>query len=134
MENSGNNLLANTAYLGLVFKVLHNTHLYFKKLFAIGPDAKPLFVIIGEGHRDLLFRYVESSLKFFHDRLLPRPLPLLSNSSKIFRSHLLFPGKVGLIDSYSAPLLDPSKKYLIVSDTGHHRLVIMDLEGEIKVS
>ena len=107
-----------------------------KKLF-LGPDSRALFVIIGEGHGDVLFRYVERCLVFFEKQIQPSQLPLLFNSSVTFQSHLLFPGKVSLIklplSEHSLSDLDSDQTYLAISDTGHHRIVITSLQGEIKV-
>lgn len=99
-----------------------------------------MFVIIGEGHRDVLFRYVDSALRFYKNRVIPRPLPLSLNKSEVFQSHLLFPGKICVIECES--IEDPSVSgalkqdttYLAISDTGHHRILITSLQGEIKVS
>lgn len=104
----------------------------------LGPDAKPLFVIIGEGHRDVLFRYVEKSLQFYKDRILPQPLPLMHNLLDSFQSHLLFPGKLCMIKpgptaEFSSFDCKANESLLAVSDTGHHRILILSLDGVIKV-
>jgi len=113
--------------------------MHFKSFFTLGPDGKPVFVIIGEGHREVLFRYVESTLSFYKNRITPRPLPLLLNSLDVFQSHLLFPGKICVIKSKSieeslSGCSKEDKTYMAVSDTGHHRILIISLQGEIKVS
>lgn len=95
-------------------------------------------MIIGEGHREVLFHYVESALSFYKNRITPRPLPLLLNGLEVFQSHLLFPGKICMVKSKSIEdsVSDCSKEestYMAVSDTGHHRILIISLQGEIKV-
>ena len=105
--------------------------------FVIGPNAKPLFVIIGEGHKDVLFRYIKCCLDFYSSRLQPKKLPLILNSSETFQSHLLYPGKVCMVQIPStaeiASVLEPNQTYLAISDSGHHRIVIISLQGDIKV-
>ena len=106
-------------------------------MIILGPDSRALFVIIGEGHGDVMFHYVERCMNFYKEQIQPSQLPLMLNSSVTFQSHLLFPGKVSIIklppckDSLSD--LDPDQTYLAISDTGHHRIVITSLQGEIKV-
>lgn len=96
-------------------------------------------MIIGEGHREVLFHYVESALSFYKNRITPRPLPLLLNSLEVFQSHLLFPGKICMIksksieESVSEHCSKEDSTYMAVSDTGHHRILIISLQGEIKV-
>lgn len=114
---------------------------YRFQTFHSGPDTKPLFVIVGEGHREVLFRYVERALLHFTNQITPRCLPLSVNNPDVIQSHLLFPGKVCLIDceaakdsSGSPDIFCGEHRLLAVSDTGHHRILIVSLEGEVKVS
>lgn len=106
----------------------------------LGPDRKPVFVIIGEGHRDVLFRYVDCALTFYKNRIIPRPLPLFPKNSEVFQSQLLFPGKICIIECecVEVPTVSGGPKqdstYLAIADTGHHRILITSLQGEIKVS
>lgn len=95
-------------------------------------------MIIGEGHKDVLFRYIKCCLDFYGNRLQPKKLPLMPNSSETFQSHLLYPGKVCIVQIPAtieiASVLEPNQTYLAISDSGHHRIVIISLEGDIKVS
>ena len=82
---------------------------------------------------------MDRALLHYKNQITPRNLPLLINNSDIVQSHLLFPGKVCLIDcealkgSSNTADIDENR-FLAVSDTGHHRIVIISLQGEIKVS
>lgn len=58
-------------------------------------------------------------------------MPLLLNEAKSFRSHLFFPGRVCTANYATETELGGNS--LIVSDTGHHRIVVMSSEGNIKV-
>lgn len=95
-------------------------------LLNVGPDGKPIFVIIGEGHRDVLFRYVEGALRFYANRINPRTSPTLTKSVEVFQSHLLFPGKLCLLPLDGEP-------HLAISDSGNNRIVVISLQGAIKV-
>ena len=74
-----------------------------------------------------------SALEFFRDEIVPRPLPLQLNSAELCQSYLLFPGKVTLVESISAPHFDVNQRYLAIADSGHHRILITSLDGKIKV-
>ena len=62
------------------------------------------------------------------------------NSLETFQSHLLFPGKVSIFECECIADFTVSKfskedtTFIAVADTGHHRILILTLEGEIKVS
>ncbi|KAG0718614.1 NHL repeat-containing protein 2 [Chionoecetes opilio] len=92
-------------------------------LLLLGPSGEPLFVLVGEGHRDRLQLYVNTALKHFSDagRLKGSPVPLApSEHCRPSNSILRFPGKVAI-----------HPEGVIVSDSGHHRLLITDHQGNV---
>lgn len=93
-------------------------------LLILDPDAKPLFIIVGEGHRDVLFYYIENALKFYSAVVKPWTHPVQIGRGEIFRSHLRFPTKLCLTPD----------QHLVISDAGHHRIILLNLQGQIKVS
>ncbi|RXG72217.1 NHL repeat-containing protein 2 [Armadillidium vulgare] len=79
---------------------------------------------MGEGKKNLLFKFVESSLKYFDKMksLDPKHLPLLPHLHlPSEESGLYYPGKI-----HSFP------EGLIISDSGNNRILITDHEGNIK--
>uniref|UniRef100_A0A0C9PYX8 Nhlrc2_1 protein n=2 Tax=Fopius arisanus TaxID=64838 RepID=A0A0C9PYX8_9HYME len=99
-------------------------------LVILGPQAQPLAVLVGEGHREELFLYTKIALTYFKSRNAIRsndiPLKpaqhLLPASTK---DNLLFPGKVIGIE-------DMGEDKIIVSDTGNNRVIIMKLDGTVE--
>ncbi|KAB7493627.1 hypothetical protein Anas_05122 [Armadillidium nasatum] len=94
-------------------------------LLIAGPNGLPLFVLMGEGKKNLLFKFVESSLKYFDKMksLEPKHLPLLPHLHlPSEESGLYYPGK---IHSFS--------EGLIISDSGNNRILITDHEGNVKM-
>lgn len=94
-------------------------------LLVLGPSGEPLFVLVGEGHRERLQLYVDVAIKHFSDSGTLKsssPVPMApSEHLQATNSILRFPGKVAV---------HPGG--LIVSDSGHHRLLITDHQGNVK--
>ncbi|KAG7311684.1 hypothetical protein JYU34_002737 [Plutella xylostella] len=99
-------------------------------LVVLGPGNKPIFVLTGEGHRDLLVSYVGAALKHFGSRLSTAALPIApAKHLKTKEDTLLrFPSKVALNPFYRGRSEEP---FLAISDTGHHRVVLTDCSGQI---
>ncbi|KAK3851847.1 hypothetical protein Pcinc_041527 [Petrolisthes cinctipes] len=94
-------------------------------LLILGPSGSPLFVLVGEGHRERLLLYVNTAVQYFSKQsLLTRfPVPLSpSTHLEATGSILMFPGKVAVYPSG-----------IIVSDSGHNRIILADTEGIVKV-
>ena len=72
----------------------------FYNLFT-GPNGEPLFVLIGEGHKNDISKFVKAALNYYKDneQLLYHPLPM-STALHILpqKGLLLFPGKVACSD------------------------------------
>lgn len=96
-------------------------------LVILGPRGNLLFSLIGEGHRDKLFSYTSIALKYYKDRGQIRDGKI---GIKLFKeslppSPLLFPGKV---------TMDHATGRLVVADTGHHRILVIQKNGRIQSS
>ncbi|KAL0270394.1 UNVERIFIED_CONTAM: hypothetical protein PYX00_007820 [Menopon gallinae] len=86
----------------------------------IGPNGEALFVLVGEQCHDELFLYVETTLKYYKNKISPHSLPVNYNNV-VSSSILSFPGKITRIGNT-----------LAVSDSGNHRILILDESGCIK--
>lgn len=90
---------------------------------------QPLFVLVGEGHRELLFLYVRIALDYFNslNQISNHSLPLNSVQHLLpaSRGNLLFPGKIQTFETKEG-------EKLIVSDTGNNRILIMNKIGKVE--
>ena len=76
-----------------------------------------LYYIVGEGKCDRLFELVDLAIEHYRTQLSLHSLPLLRESDKQHESLLRFPGNVHYITS---------SDQLVISDSSHHRLLIVD--------
>ncbi len=93
-------------------------------LALVDPEGKYIGSQSGEGHREL-FDQVIGKLVDYHRRkgtLDESPIVFSLESGKSAPTPLRFPGKV---------LADPDSQRLFVSDTGHNRIVISGVNGEL---
>lgn len=98
-------------------------------LLIVGPAGQPLAILMGEGHRDELFLYVEVALKYFKSlkKISSHNLPLelaghLSSTSG-GDSVLSFPGKVAVFS-------EGSVDRLVIADSGNNRILVTDSKGQ----
>ncbi|XP_028631348.1 NHL repeat-containing protein 2 [Grammomys surdaster] len=96
-------------------------------LVILGPRGNLLFSLIGEGNKDKLFSYTSIALKYYKDKGQIRDGRI---GIKLFKeslppSPLLFPGKVAT---------DHATGRLVVADTGHHRILVVQKSGQIQYS
>lgn len=92
-------------------------------LVLIGPDGRVLGQVSGEGQGAVLDVLIEQALDLYHglpDAFDDRPLPLRLERERDLPRELRYPGKV---------LADATRGRLWVSDSGHHRVLELDLEG-----
>jgi len=92
-------------------------------LVLVGPDGHVLAQLSGEGQRAVLDALVEAALEHYH--ALPgafeaSALPLRPESQRALPRELRFPGKL---------LADAGRERLWVADSGHDRVLELDLEG-----
>ncbi|MDG2112002.1 MAG: thioredoxin-like domain-containing protein, partial [Actinomycetota bacterium] len=93
-------------------------------LFLIDPLGNGVGVHSGEGVYDLFQTVVDVMSREYGAAGLidPTPLDALVESQELVPTVLSFPGKV---------LADESGGRLFIADTGHHRILISDLDGEL---
>lgn len=92
-------------------------------LVLVGPDGHVLAQLSGEGQRAVLDALIEAALEHYH--ALPgafeqSALPLRPESQRALPRELRFPGKL---------LADLRRERLWIADTGHDRVLELDLEG-----
>ncbi|XP_036029248.1 NHL repeat-containing protein 2 [Onychomys torridus] len=96
-------------------------------LVILGPRGNMLFSLIGEGHKDKLFLYTSITLKYYKDRgqIRDGKVGIKPFKESLPPSPLLFPGKVAA---------DHATGRLVVADTGHHRILVLQENGQIQYS
>lgn len=92
-------------------------------LVLVGPDGHVLAQLSGEGQRAVLDALIEAALEHYH--ALPgafetSALPLRAESRRELPRELRFPGKL---------LADAARDRLWIADSGHDRVLELDLEG-----
>ncbi|XP_053307138.1 NHL repeat-containing protein 2 [Spea bombifrons] len=93
-------------------------------LVIISPQGNLLFSLVGEGHREKLFLFASTALKFYkqRDEISDGEIPIKLYKDSLPPSPLLFPGKVAV---------DVSNDNLIVADTGHNRILVVTKDGQV---
>ncbi|XP_037089748.1 NHL repeat-containing protein 2-like [Pollicipes pollicipes] len=90
-------------------------------LVILGPGCRPLLLLVGEGHSALLGRFVSAALRRLRGRLGSGSLPLAPAARPPVARPLRFPGKLCRLDA----------RRLVLSDSGHHRLLVTDNSGAV---
>lgn len=92
-------------------------------LLVLGPTAKPIFILMGEGHGRILEEFIKASISFFkkYQQLRDTSLPLSPSTDLIPASKLKFPGK---IEYWKGK--DSKEELLAVSDSGNNRILIVN--------
>ncbi len=93
----------------------------------VGPLGQLLCVFAGEGHRENLTYFIDEALKYFSQKgEISRHEIGISPQKHEFgeKNSLRFPGKIAV---------SRDGRHLAVSDTGHHRLLILDQSGIVQV-
>ncbi|KAM6306256.1 NHL repeat-containing protein 2 [Aegotheles albertisi] len=93
-------------------------------LVILGPRGNMLFSLVGEGHREKLFLFTSVTLKFYKERgqIKDNKIGIKLYRDSLPPSPLLFPGKV---------TVDNSGERLVIADTGHHRILVTQKNGQI---
>ncbi|XP_012172068.1 NHL repeat-containing protein 2 [Bombus terrestris] len=98
-------------------------------LIMLGPTGELLAVFVGEGHRDELIIHVGVALTYF--RSLNKihtndiPLQLAQHLLPVGNGNILFPSKVEILQTEQG-------ENLVVADTGHNRILVMDTAGNVQ--
>ncbi|MFM7424577.1 MAG: thioredoxin-like domain-containing protein [Elainella sp.] len=85
----------------------------------IDPQGYIVFQAVGEGKCQVLDQEIARLIADFRPRPQPVPIASLPASGQL----LAFPGKV---------LADSTADRLFIADTGHHRIVVASLDGEVQ--
>lgn len=93
-------------------------------LVVLGPRGNLLFSLVGEGHRDRLMLFTNAALCHYGEQGLLKEHAV---GTKLYRDSLpptilSFPGKVAV---------DHRRKRLAISDTGHHRVLVVSSTGQV---
>ncbi len=94
-------------------------------LVLITPDGKYAGARGGEVPFEDLDRIIGGVVVKYKDQLNLKPIEFSAAQEPTAQGALLYPGKV---------LADPAGKRLFISDTGHNRIVVTDLEGKSPVT
>ena len=119
--------------LGIRHPVVNDDHEYLRRsyrvrawptLVLIDPLGRVVGVHAGEGVYPLFEPVIDQMAREYGaaDLIDVRPLETIAKSSNLIPTVLSFPGKV---------LADSASRTLFISDSGHHRIVITDLDGRI---
>ncbi|XP_017770338.1 PREDICTED: NHL repeat-containing protein 2 [Nicrophorus vespilloides] len=95
-------------------------------LLLIGPNRKPLVMMMGEGHKEHMRLYISAALECFKDDVSKKDIPLhlsahlIGDASDV--ASLKFPGKVAYHNGV-----------LAVSDSGNNRILLIENGKIIKI-
>ncbi|KAK0161514.1 hypothetical protein PV327_009976 [Microctonus hyperodae] len=98
-------------------------------LIILGPKGQPLFVLMGEGHRDELFIYTKVAINYF------KSLKQISNHNiPLSPAHHLLPVRENVLrfPSKIQTFLNGNYEKIVISDTGNNRIVVMKLGGFVE--
>lgn len=98
--------------------------LFWPSLFLIAPDGNLVLICRNEVDMEFIDEFIQNGKPYFAKKNLldTSPLQLKVMSPDGVHDPLRFPGKV---------LADASSKRVFVADTGHNRIVICDLDGNL---
>ena len=88
----------------------------------LDPTGEALGSVMGEGNYDVLDAAVGRLLKEHESLINEDPLPIALEAERVQDSYLAAPGKIAVSD-----------RYVAISDTLHHRIVVADHEGNVQV-
>lgn len=99
-------------------------------ILILGPKGNPIFVVMGEGHFDMLSLYIKAALDFYGAKgtINTKSLPLNPKKGLLSTSNLQFPGKI-VCSKYDET--DPTPELYAISDSGNHRILVMTSKGEV---
>ena len=85
------------------------------------PRGRPVAVAMGEGHAGLVEELVQAMLEFYGERgSLTSPGVVGEGGGEVEGRMLRYPGKLAV-----------TEEMMVISDTGHHRLLITDRAGAV---
>lgn len=97
-------------------------------LLILGPNANPIVMLMGEGHKENLQTYIKASLEYYKSKnqISNHQIPFKSAYHLLpdLKGPLLFPGKIASFQS-------KNEEILAISDTGNNRIIILNSNGTI---
>lgn len=108
-------------------------------LIVLGPRGNPIFILMGEGHGQILDKYIKATLQFYRetDSLATHSIALNRNESQLLKAAILkFPGKIACkqlcrLRDNSDAAASPDSELYVVSDSGNNRILIFQSNGQI---
>ncbi|XP_063909469.1 NHL repeat-containing protein 2 isoform X2 [Zophobas morio] len=98
-------------------------------LLILGPNANPIVMLMGEGHKENLRSYITASLEYYKSKkqISDHQIPFKSAYHLLpdLKGPLLFPGKIANFVN------ENHQEILAVSDTGNNRIIILKPDGTI---
>lgn len=97
-------------------------------LVVVGPENRVLLSLAGEGHGPILQEFVAVTLEYFAMRGMidHKGINITSDEkASVCPSPLKYPGKI---------CVSKDGKSLAISDSAHHRIIVADTCGHVKVS
>jgi len=90
----------------------------------ISPEGKVLLYLVGEGHRDVLLKFVDIALEYYKgkDCISNHDIPIKLARHSLISEVLQFPGKLAV---------SPTGNEITIADTGHHRIIVVTKNGII---
>ena len=129
-EQDSENIRSAIVRYGITHPVANDSD--FKIWQGFGVRAWPTFILInpdgmmanlysGEGNREALERDIAALIKKYDGKINTHPLPVALEKDKAASSLLNFPAKLAVYSMYSG-----RENPLLVSDSGHNRIVLVD--------
>ncbi|CAH1987526.1 unnamed protein product [Acanthoscelides obtectus] len=137
-EKNSSNILAAVQRYNIGHPVVndHNSTMWrncdvqcWPTMVLLGPNANPILMLTGEGHKEDLLLIVKNALEFYKQQgmISNHKLPVQTAYHLLpdLKGPLLFPGKItNVVD-------ENNHEILAVSDTGNSRILIMKPDGTI---
>lgn len=99
-------------------------------LLLLGPNANPIVMLMGEGHKDKLFLYIKNALSYYKakNEISNHKLPFKSAYHLLpdLKGPLLFPGKITVYEDSQN-----NSEFIAISDSGNHRILLLHNDGSV---
>lgn len=139
-EKDSANILSAINRYNLTHPIVNDSHsqlwnsLHIKcwpTLLVLTPTGEPLLLLMGEGHRAFLEKFIEHSLQFFTNKkqIKTFTLPISISTTLTPASSLKFPAKITRLQNKNAK---ENEQRFAIADAGNNRILIMDGFGVIK--
>lgn len=105
-------------------------------LLVLGPRGNPIFVLMGEGHGQILDKYVTAALQFYreNDSLKTHSISISHDDDRLLKGSVLkFPGKIACkqLKGGRNETSSSNTDLFVVSDSGNNRILLFQSNGLI---